>query len=97
MPLDRGERVDLPDEPDDVSVEYDEATEVDPDPSNRLKMARAHLDDKPASVLVNFSDENEDTVEDSQIGTEQFIRLGESLRQNSYGTYLLDLAQREPR
>jgi tetratricopeptide (TPR) repeat protein len=75
MPVDRGERVDLPpDDNDDISVEYDEATEVDPDPSNRLKMARDRGGDKPASVLVNFSDdENEDTVEDSQIGTETFL------------------------
>jgi glucose-1-phosphate thymidylyltransferase len=30
------------------------------------------------------------------IDAEQFVRLGESLQHNSYGTYLLDLAKREP-
>lgn len=68
MPMDRGSLVQVPDS-DDVSVEYpDDATEVDPDPSNRNKLKGG---DKPASVLVDFGD-SDDTVEDSQVSTEAF-------------------------
>ena len=62
--------------PTDVSVEYeDDATEVDPDPSDRSSRTRTGRPDKPASVLVDFG-ESEDTVEDSQVGTETFHKPG---------------------
>src|SRR5262249_47359703 len=39
--------------------------------------------DKPASVLVDFGD-GEDTVEDSQIGTEAFVKPGSRRDDSSY-------------
>ena len=79
MPMDRGSLVVVPDE--DPSVEYnDDATEVDPDPSNRHRVKPA---DKPASVLVDFG-ESEDTVEDSQINTETFLNPGSRKDDSSY-------------
>ncbi|HEX8952218.1 MAG TPA: tetratricopeptide repeat protein, partial [Polyangia bacterium] len=77
MPMDRGQLVVVPDS-DDISVQYqdeDDATEVDPDPSDRLDTKKKKANDKPASVLVDFS-EGEDTVEDSQVGTETFHKPG---------------------
>lgn len=88
MPMDRGSLVAVPDAPesDEVSVEYGEdATEVDPDPSDRHRFKRSP-DDKPASVLVDF-DEKEDTVEDSQVGTETFHspnKVGKRTDDSSY-------------
>ncbi|MCU1276942.1 MAG: Tetratricopeptide 2 repeat protein, partial [bacterium] len=74
MPMDRGHLVQVPDA-EEVSVEYEEdATEVDPDPSDQVNIAKK-TGDKPASVLVDFG-EGEDTVEDSQIGTEAFHKAG---------------------
>jgi tetratricopeptide (TPR) repeat protein len=76
MPMDRGQLVVVPDS-EEVSVQYgDDATEVDPDPSDRLPITNKAAD-KPASVLVDFND-GEDTVEDSQIGTETFHKPGGS-------------------
>jgi tetratricopeptide (TPR) repeat protein len=75
MPMDRGELVKVPDhdESEDLSVEYEEdATEVDHDPSQRNRLAKKRLGDKPSSVLVDFN-ESEDTVEDSQVSTEEFV------------------------
>jgi tetratricopeptide (TPR) repeat protein len=81
MPMDRGSLVVVP-ESDEVSVEYgDDATEVDPDPSNRNKLKSK--EDKPASVLVDF-DEREDTVEDSQVGTETFHSPNKRAEDSSY-------------
>ncbi|HEY2749027.1 MAG TPA: tetratricopeptide repeat protein [Polyangia bacterium] len=69
MPMDRGQLVVVPDS-EEVDVEYpDDATDVDPDPSDRVVVKKKP--DKPASVLVDFG-EGEDTVEDSQVGTETF-------------------------
>lgn len=85
MPMDRGQLVVVPDS-EDLSVppypEEDDATEVDPDPSNRLKLKQKNADDKPASVLVDFN-EREDTVEDSQVGTETFHKPGVSRNDES--------------
>lgn len=84
MPVDRGERVEVGDGDDDdndiSSVEYDEATEVDHD-SSRLKVVKAPA---PSSVLVNFTEEQEDTVEDSQIGTETFLPRRPATSDSSY-------------
>lgn len=78
MPMDRGQLVSI-DEPEDVAVDPPEdATEVDPDPSNRHR-----VQDKPASVLVDFG-EGEDTVEDSQIGTEAFVKPHQRRDESSY-------------
>ncbi|HEX6836789.1 MAG TPA: tetratricopeptide repeat protein, partial [Polyangia bacterium] len=79
MPMDRGQLVVVPDS-EDISVQYqeeDDATEVDPDPSDKLDVRKNKANDKPASVLVDFS-EREDTVEDSQVGTETFHKPGVS-------------------
>ena len=55
----------------------DDATEVDADPSDSCDIKKSKAGDKPASVLVDFND-GEDTVEDSQIGTETFHKPGVS-------------------
>lgn len=84
MPMDRGQLVTV-DESEDVTVDVpppDDATEVDPDPSNRNKLNGDKSADKPASVLVDFGD-GEDTVEDSQIGTETFVKPHERRREES--------------
>ncbi len=93
MPMDRGQLVAVPDS-DDVSVEYeDDATEVDPDPSDRLNVKKKPAD-KPASVLVDFG-EGEDTVEDSQVGTETFRKPGGRTDDSSYeGPATDDYAER---
>ncbi|HEY1587985.1 MAG TPA: tetratricopeptide repeat protein, partial [Polyangia bacterium] len=81
MPMDRGQLVVVPDS-EEVSVQYeDDATEVDPDPSDRVPLTNKAAD-KPASVLVDFND-GEDTVEDSQIGTETFHKPGVSRTDDS--------------
>lgn len=81
MPMDRGQLVVVPDS-EEVSVQYeDDATEVDPDPSDKLPITNKAAD-KPASVLVDFND-GEDTVEDSQIGTETFHKPGASRADDS--------------
>ncbi len=77
MPMDRGQLVVVPDS-EEVDVEYPEdATEVDPDPSDRVVVKKKP--DKPASVLVDFG-ESEDTVEDSQVGTETFHKPNKNKR-----------------
>jgi hypothetical protein len=90
MPMDRGQLVTV-DESEDVSVDVpDDATEVDPDPSNRHRVQA----DKPASVLVDFG-EGEDTVEDSQIGTEAFVKPHQRRDESSYeGPATDDYAER---
>jgi tetratricopeptide (TPR) repeat protein len=81
MPMDRGHLVQVPEDSDDVRVEYeDDATEVDPDPSDQVNIGvgskrKKKQADRPASVLVDFG-ESEDTVEDSQVGTETFHKPG---------------------
>ncbi|HWE27403.1 MAG TPA: tetratricopeptide repeat protein, partial [Polyangia bacterium] len=94
MPMDRGQLVTVPDS-EDISVQYeDDATEVDPDPSDRIP-ATNKAADKPASVLVDFND-GEDTVEDSQIGTETFHKPGGGrVDESSYeGPATADYAER---
>ena len=84
MPMDRGQLVVVPDS-EDISVQYpeeDDATDVDPDPSDKLDLRKSKAGDKPASVLVDFS-EGEDTVEDSQVGTETFHKPGVSRNDES--------------
>ena len=77
MPMDRGQLVAVPDS-EEMDVEYpDDATEVDPDPSDQVHLKKKQ--DKPASVLVDFG-EREDTVEDSQVGTETFHKPNKNSR-----------------
>ena len=82
MPMDRGQLVGRAGLRGDPRSQYtDDATEVDPDPSDRVPIPNKAAD-KPASVLVDFSD-GEDTVEDSQIGTETFHKPNGSRTEDS--------------
>jgi tetratricopeptide (TPR) repeat protein len=79
MPMDRGELVRVPDDGDDHGLDYEEATQVDPNPSGRLALGKKP--DKPASVLVDFGD-GDDTVDDSQVSTETFAAGPPTVKQD---------------